>query len=55
MDIKLIKWTDDMIKIEAKKNYTRNEFRKCSESAYKIAIKRGILDDVCSHMIKLKN
>ncbi len=45
-------WTRKAIKNEAKKYKHRNEFNKNSSSAYKIASKLGILNDVCKHMIK---
>jgi hypothetical protein len=46
------KWSDDMIEKEALKFNSRSEFEKYSKNAYQVAIRRGILDDVCSHMIK---
>ena len=44
------KWTNDRLIIEAKKYETRMEFRRSSPSAYSAALKRGILQEVCSHM-----
>lgn len=43
-------WTDDRIKEEALEYKTRSAFAKDSGSAYNLALSRGILDDVCSHM-----
>lgn len=45
-----IKWTQDAIQQEALKYQTRNDFRKKNRNAYKAALRRGILDDVCKHM-----
>ena len=48
------KWTDEKIREEASKFKTKSEFRENNLGAYKAAWKRGILDDVCAHMIDLK-
>lgn len=45
-----IKWTYDTLKIEALKYNSRNDFKKGSSSAYKIARDKNILDDICNHM-----
>ncbi len=48
-------WKDvNNIKNEALKYNYRVEFSNNSGSAYASAIKLGILDDVCSHMIQVK-
>lgn len=46
----MIKWTDELLREEALKYDTRNSFSKNNRSAYYTSIKRGILDDICSHM-----
>ena len=43
-------WTVDMIQDEAFKYKSRWEFNKGSVSAYHTALKKGILDKICSHM-----
>ncbi len=45
------KWTYEMLKKEALKYDTRNEFKKGSYGAYQDANKKDILNDICSHMI----
>ncbi len=45
------KWTTESIKEEALKYNTRGSFQKGNRAAYQRAIKLGILDNVCSHMI----
>ena len=49
-NIKYKYWSDEEIAQEAQKYETRNEFQMAS-TAYGVAHKRGILDEVCSHMI----
>lgn len=49
MIYKLINWDEKMIRKEALKYNTRNDFKKGS-NAYRSAQRKGILDDVCSHM-----
>jgi hypothetical protein len=44
------KWTDSMLQKEALKYKTRKEFRKNSPAACLVAGRRGILDQICSHM-----
>ena len=44
--------SDDDIKIEALKYNTRAEFQKKSNSHYSAALRKGIVDEVCSHMGK---
>lgn len=44
------KWTNEMLRLEALKFQTRGEFQKYSKKAYKAALMRGILDEICSHM-----
>lgn len=46
------KWTNDMLREEALKYKSRSEFKRCSSGAFQIAKKRGILDEICSHMPK---
>lgn len=45
------KWSNKMLKMEALKYDTRNDFVIGSNGAYYAAIRRGILDDICNHMI----
>lgn len=45
-----LKWDIESIKFEAKKYNSRSSFSYNSESAYKSAIKFGVLDEVCQHM-----
>ena len=45
-------WHDDMLKEEALKYITRSSFQKGSYGAYQTANKRGLLNDICSHMKK---
>ena len=47
--------SDDDIKIEALKYNTRAEFQKKSNSHYSAALRKGIVDEVCSHMGKPLN
>ena len=54
MDKIKITWSDEMLKEEALKYNTRTTFNKNSKSAYQTAYSRGILDEVCSHMTKLR-
>jgi hypothetical protein len=49
-----LKWTDELIDIEAKKYSSRKEFSRFSGSAYAAARIRGILDQVCRHMTPMK-
>ena len=43
-------WTIEELKIEALKYKTRGEFDIKNNGAYKAAGRRGILNDICSHM-----
>ena len=47
---KTVRWTDESLKNEAAKYKTRGEFQKNNPVAYTTALRRGILDDICSHM-----
>ncbi len=47
------KWSDENIKEEALKYNRRSDFYRGSKGAYNFAWKKGILDDICSHMIRL--
>ena len=44
-----LKWTTEALHIEALKYPTRNDFKKNSP-AYQTARRRGILEEICSHM-----
>jgi hypothetical protein len=46
-----IKWTYDKCKEEALKYQTRGEFQKKSPSGYGASIKKGFLNEICSHMV----
>jgi hypothetical protein len=48
-------YTEDQCREESKKYKTRVDFQKKSSSQYTAALRMGILDDVCSHMIKPRN
>ena len=50
MELRRIKWTDEMLREEALKYDSRTEFSKANRSAYSIAAKRGIIDALCQHM-----
>jgi hypothetical protein len=43
-------WTDEKLAAEASKYATRAAFKQSSSGAYDAAWKRGILDEICSHM-----
>ena len=43
-------WTNEELHIEAIKYDIRSDFREGSPKAYNVAFKRGILDEICSHM-----
>jgi hypothetical protein len=45
-----ISWTTDMLKADALKYKTRNEWKRESKVAYQTAHNRGILDACCGHM-----
>lgn len=49
---KTTRWTDEALKNEAAKYKTRGEFQKNNPVAYTTSSRRGILDDICSHMEK---
>lgn len=50
-----LKWSIDIIKKEALKYNTPNEFCNGSRNLYKSASYQGILDEVCSHMTRIKH
>lgn len=43
-------WTDEELREEALKYDTRYEFQMQSPNANRVAHRRGIIDDICSHM-----
>lgn len=47
-------WTFECCKEEALKYKDKTEFKKYSGSAYTIAYKNGWLNEICSHMIKIR-
>lgn len=49
---KTTRWTDDALKVEALKYKTRGEFQKENPVAYTISLRRGLLDDITSHMTR---
>lgn len=49
-----VKWTNAEVRKEAAKYKTKKEFNQACQSAYQAARKMGILDEVCSHMDKVK-
>lgn len=48
------KYTDDYIRSISEKYKTRGEFAKNDRLIYQVAIRRGILDDMCCHMKKVR-
>jgi len=48
-------WTFEKLKEEALKFERRVDFQKMNNSAYTIAYKQNILDEICEHMIKIGN
>jgi predicted GIY-YIG superfamily endonuclease len=46
------KWTEEKVREEALKYTTRISFQKGSGGAYNTSRRKGILDDICSHMIR---
>ena len=50
-----IKWTKELANIESIKYNTRTEFQKKSSNAYNAALRNGWLDNICGHMILLRN
>jgi hypothetical protein len=50
MGYKYTYWTDEKISAEALKFTTRGSFAIGNKAAYQAAYKRGILEEVCSHM-----
>ncbi len=46
-------WSAERLKVEALKYNSRIEFRNSSPSAYVIALRTGIIDDICEHMFPL--
>lgn len=48
-----MEWTNEMLAEEARKYQTRIEFQQKSHRAYCVAQKRGILKEICSHMLLL--
>ena len=47
-------WTKEALKKVALKYKTRGEFQKNDQNAYSSATKKGLIDEVCSHMVKSK-
>jgi hypothetical protein len=45
-----VRWTNELLQIEALKYNTRNEFAKNSNSAYHVALRKGLIENICSHM-----
>lgn len=48
------KWTIEKLMADALKYQTRGEWEKKSSGAYKVAMKRGIMDECCGHMTVLR-
>ncbi|AGB06850.1 hypothetical protein [Vibrio phage VH7D] len=49
-----LKWNLETLQEDASKYNSRSEWEKRSRSAYYIAQKRGLLDECCAHMTRLK-
>lgn len=47
------KWTKELLAVEALKYKSRSEFQYCDIGAYVSARTRGILDEICRHMIPI--
>ena len=47
-------WTEERIREEALQYDSRSRFRKGAPGAYQTAFRKGMLDEVCSHMKRLK-
>lgn len=45
------KLTDDLLRSEAAKYATRREFSVRDTAAYNTALRRGLLDEICAHMV----
>ena len=50
-----IKWTKELANIESIKYNTRTEFQKKSNNAYSAALRNKWLDEICGHMVLLRN
>ena len=48
-----IKWTYEKLVEDAKKYKTKKDFKLFSHSAYVTAVRNGVLDEICSHMLLL--
>ena len=48
-----IKWTYEKLVEEAQKYKTKKDFKLFSHNAYVTAVRNGILDEICSHMLLL--
>jgi hypothetical protein len=46
------KWTLEKMEEEALKYTSRNDFKKGCGSAYRMALRKGVLNDICKHMNK---
>ena len=49
-----LKWNFNTLSQEALKYSSKSNFEKTNSSAYNTALRKGIIDDICRHMIKLK-
>ena len=48
------KWSFEALRAEAQKYKTKSEFQSQNSSAYSTASKKGILNDICTHMKSLR-
>lgn len=48
------KWTEEDLRAEASKFSSRGQFQKKALGAYLAARKRGLLEDICSHMDQMR-
>ena len=46
-----LKWTEERSAVEAKKYFTRTEFKRANQTCYERARKGGYLDRICAHML----
>ena len=55
MEITVIFWNKEKCIKEAKKYKTRNSFSQDNSKDYSYAIRENIIDEVCSHMKKIRH
>lgn len=48
-------WTIEKLRAEARKYTSRSEFQRANSSAYTVAWRQGLIEDICQHMAVKKN